>query len=288
MAYPEMGRLSEWLQAGKDGALTYMRQHSETRADPLRLLPEARSVLVVAKSYLRVRPDGRPVTGPVSSHAAGRDYHSVLKKRLWEVGRVVTDAGGRFKLFVDSAPVMEKVLAARAGLGKIGRNSLLVHPRLGSWVVLGGMVTDLDLGGATHVETSLADCRECRLCVDACPAGAIALEGVVDAGRCLSYWTIECAGAWPGWVAGRLEEQVYGCDRCQQVCPANQRAQATGGEDFAPFPFDGMTAADLVGWSSTRFRSRTRRSSMRRIRFEQFHRNAAACVLNGRRGGGEA
>lgn len=278
MSFPEMGKLAEWLEMGMDGALAYMRQHREVRQDPRLLVPGARSVLVAVKSYLRVDGDGRRVDGPVSAHAAGRDYHTLLKKRLWEVGRLLTEAGGRFKLFVDSAPVMEKVLAARAGLGRIGRNSLLVHPELGSWVVVGGLATDLDLGGEAASETSLEGCRACRRCVDACPAGAISHAGVVDAGKCLSYWTIECAGSWPERVSSCRIEKAYGCDCCQEACPENRGAYATGGEDFGPFPFDGLTVADLAGWDPARFRSRTRRSSMRRVRFEQFHRNAAACA----------
>jgi epoxyqueuosine reductase len=287
-----------------DGKLTYMRQHVEVRTDPRHLLAGARSVLMVAKSYLRVDEGGRPIRGPVSAHAAGRDYHTIMKKGLWEVGRLVTQAGGRFKLFVDSAPVMEKVLAAAAGLGKIGRNSLLVHPVLGSWVVLGGLVTDLDLTPRSgrpegpgpssvaqdrwlsgtcqddHPDILLPDCRGCRRCVEACPAQAISEGGVVDAGRCLSYWTIEHSEGWPDWVAERVGEQMYGCDLCQQVCPVNQGARATGGTDFGPFPFDGLDAVDLAGWDATRFRNRTRKSSMRRIRFEQFRRNASACARN--------
>ncbi len=281
---PEMSRLAEWIRSGRSGALAYMRDHLDVRMDPRLLLPGARSVLMVAKSYLRLDPGGNPVAGPVSSHASGRDYHSVLKKRLWEVGRGAIEAGGRFKLFVDSAPVMEKVIAARAGLGRIGRNSLLVHPRLGSWIVLGGLVTDLELEasappvGEGGEPPRLPDCDGCRRCVDACPAGAIALDGAVDAGRCLSYWTIECAGEWPEWVGCSVAEQVYGCDRCQQVCPANRGALPGRGDDFAPFPFDGLTPVELAEWDATRFRNRTRRSSMRRIRFEQFHRNALACA----------
>ena len=255
---PDFARFEAWLADGCAAGMDYLSRGAEARRDPARLLPGARSVIMVSVSYHAppaggdrggeaagpaagsAAPAGAEETAPagfgrVSRYARGRDYHRVLKARLREAGRLLAERHGAraTRICVDTAPLLERSLAARAGLGWIGKNTCLVDPELGSWTFLGGLITDLDLPPDAPQPDG---CGDCRACLDACPTGALVAPGRLDARRCLSYLTIEHRGPIPPEPAARLGDRVFGCDRCQEVCPFNAVARATRREDFRPRP----------------------------------------------------
>lgn len=220
--------LRDWLAAGKHGSMTYMEELLEERLDITRMLPGARTVVMVADVY--ARPGADPQTpsghGRVARYARGIDYHVTIKRRLHRLADALRarHPGEEFRSFVDTGPVLEREQAVRAGLGWIGKHTLLINPAIGSYVLLGGMVTTLDLaGGATPVPDH---CGTCTRCIDACPTGAITPYSV-DARRCISYLTIEHAGEIETGLADRMGEWLFGCDVCQEVCPYNG-ARGTG------------------------------------------------------------
>ena len=209
---------ARWLEQGCAGQMDFLARQADLRADPRRLLPEARSVVVAAARY----PLGG-VPGPYAAHARGRDYHGVLRTRLTHLARVIGAARGqalRARVCVDSAPLPEREWAVRAGLGWIGRQGSLVHPRWGCGLVLGELLVDCDLAPSAPLPDG---CGECRLCRAACPTGALRGDGTMDARRCIAYLTVEHAGAIPEAVRPLMGGSLFGCDRCTAVCPFNPR-----------------------------------------------------------------
>lgn len=219
--------MQTWLSRGWDAGLGYMRERLAERLDPRVLLPGARSVVVVAASYGPGR-DPRAEPAPegdalrVARYAQGRDYHNVLTKRVRKLAAWMREAlQARVYAEVDAGAVSEKAWAQEAGLGWIGKNGLLIHERYGSWLLLGALVTDLELDAdARHPDR----CGDCAACIPACPTGAIPEPGFVDSTRCLAYHTIEHRGPLPPALAARAEGRVFGCDACQDACPWNRRA----------------------------------------------------------------
>jgi epoxyqueuosine reductase len=280
------GRLDEWLADGRHGVMEWMARHGRKRTRPAELVPGTRSVIVARMDYL---PPGatpvdellqRPDTACISRYAVGRDYHKVLRARLKKLAERVAREIGPFghRVFTDSAPVMEKPLAAKAGLGWIGKHTNLLDRRAGSWFFLGEVYTDLALPPDAPVRDH---CGSCRACIDVCPTQAITAPYQLDARRCISYLTIELKGSIPEEFRTAIGNRVYGCDDCQAVCPWNRYAQFSGEDDFQPRPdLDAGSLIELFGWDEATFLARTEGTAIRRIGHERWLRNLAVGLGN--------
>jgi epoxyqueuosine reductase len=270
------GPLDRMLASGGEADMAWLRTHREERLDPTRLLPGARSVVVVALAYHAGEsppvPDG---AGEVARYARGRDYHAVMKAKLsaFRGELAAVDPGARTLASCDVAPVMEKAWAERAGVGWIGKNGCLVTTEHGSWVLLGTVLLDRDLEpDPPHPER----CGSCEACLASCPTGAIPAPGVVDARRCISFWTIERRGAIPEEMAGRLGRWVFGCDDCQTICPWNAAAKPLCDPELLPRPGrDPLAIEDLLELSEDEYRARFHGTSLARARYDGLLRNAA-------------
>ena len=260
----------DWLSAGHHADLGWMAEHLEERLDVTRLFPPARTVMALACNYWQRGLD----ESPIARYARGRDYHATLKDRLRTLRRAVRarwpdvhDYGS-----VDVNPVMEKVWAALAGLGAIGKNSCLITREFGSWVVLAVLILDVEVDAVAP--TPMAVCGRCRLCVDACPTQAIVGDRVVDARRCLSYQTIENEHAVPPELRGSMVNLVFGCDHCQSVCPHNQRAQPASAR-FEPRAIASLGARALAAMSPLEWQALAAGTALMRAGSEGIRRNAA-------------
>lgn len=234
-AVPEevMAQYDAWLAEGHHGTMDYLARNRALRADPRELLPGTRSLIAVAMNYYPEQKQHEDAP-QFAYYAYGRDYHKVVKKRLdrllsYMQTELALPVAGRS--FADSAPILERYWAERAGLGWRGKNSLLIIPRAGSYFFLGFLLVDIDLPADSPMRNL---CGRCTRCQTACPTSAFLAPGVLDARRCISYLTIEQAGEIPAELAPRLGKRVYGCDACQQCCPWNRYARPTSVEDFAP------------------------------------------------------
>ena len=274
--------LAGYLAEGRHGEMTWMADKADRRADPAVLWPAARSVIVAADNY---GPAGDPLArldspdrGNVSVYARGADYHDVLKKRLKALARwLVGEFGGEVKVFTDTAPVMEKPLAARAGVGWQGRHTNLVSRRFGSWLFLGEIFTTLALAADTAEHDH---CGSCRACEAACPTGALA-GGRIEPRRCVSYLTIEYSGVIDAGLRRPMGNRIYGCDDCLAVCPWNKFARPT--EESAYLPRAELTAprlADLAGLDDAAFRKVFAGSPIKRIGRSRFLRNVLIALGN--------
>lgn len=282
-------QLVDWLEAGKHGTMAWMDEHRDLRTDPGALIERARSVLMVGDLYAS-RDDNRdePVTpgrGRVARYARGRDYHKLMKQRLVKLLLALKDdhpeAG--FKAFVDTAPVPERELAQRAGIGWTGKHTLLINPKLGSYMFLGGIVTTLDAAPPESQAVVTDHCGSCTRCIDACPTDAITPYSV-DARRCISYLTIEHREAIEPGLASRMGDWIYGCDICQEVCPHNSPrdpALLPAGENRAyrseRTSFDLL---EVLGWDEEARREAFIGSAMKRAKLGMMQRNAALVVMN--------
>ena len=278
--------LEDWLASGFNGEMDYMARHGTRRSRPEELIPGTVRVISVRMDYLRddVRPTSEVLAEPeaafVSRYALGRDYHKVLRARLRKLaGRIEEEIGPfGYRVFVDSAPVLEKALAEKAGLGWIGKHSNLLHQRAGSWFFLGEIYTDLPL----PVDTPGRDhCGDCVRCLEACPTGAIVAPYRVDARRCISYLTIELRGPIPEPLRPLMGNRIFGCDDCQLVCPWNRFARYSSEPDFAPrHQLDTESLVRLFAWSEDEFLRRTEGSAIRRTGYEGWLRNIAVALGN--------
>ncbi len=225
------GNLRAWLGSGYHGSMSWLARSIETREDVRIKVPGAQSVVVVARNYYSERPEKPAGTGRVARYAWGRDYHRVLRKPLLRVARrmdAITE-GAQSYCCIDSGPVLERSWAARAGIGAVGKNSLILNRELGSWFFLGAIVTTLELTPDSPVEDL---CGTCTACIDACPTGAIVESKVVDSTRCISYHTIENRHEVPESLGRSFGDWVFGCDVCQEVCPWNRFRKVTTENDF--------------------------------------------------------
>lgn len=226
-------RLGAWLDASYHATMAWMARTRELRRDVSKKLPGAQSVIVVARNYYSARPAAGEHEGRVSRYAWGRDYHRVLLKPVRKLARFVDELvpGSESYCCIDSGPVMEKAWAERAGVGWIGKNSLVLRRDLGSYFFLGAIITTARI----EADSPFPDlCGGCTLCIEACPTQAIVAPKVVDARRCISYQTIENRGDVPGELAGKFGDWVFGCDVCQDVCPWNRKLKDTSEADFLP------------------------------------------------------
>jgi epoxyqueuosine reductase len=287
-AIPEAGaRLKAWLADGCHGDMLWMPERADERASPKGLWPDVKSVIMLGTSYappldpLRLAEQGD--TGVISVYSWNRDYHDLIKKRLKALARwLVAEAGGELKVFVDTAPVMEKPLAAAAGLGWQGKHTNLVSRRHGSWLFLGAIYTTLDLAAdAPHADR----CGSCTRCQTACPTQAFPSPYRLDARRCLAYLTIEHKGPIPEEFRAPMANRIYGCDDCLAVCPWNSFATAT--EEPAFLPRAELTApklVELLTLDDAAFRALFSGSAIKRIGVNRFIRNCLYAAGNSRQG----
>ena len=271
----EGAHLFQWLDAGYHGEMAWMERWRDQRVDPGELLPNAKSVVAVALNYFTPhRHDDRP--GKISRYAWGDDYHDVVKEKLYQllerIEHAAPDANG--KVCIDTAPIMDKAWAVRAGLGWIGKSTNLITTDLGSWVFLGELILDIEL---EYNDRSVADhCGTCTACIDACPTDAITEPYVVDARKCISYATIELRDeTLPVEFDGMLDGWIYGCDVCQDVCPWNRFEKPTPEERFEPRHGEtSLDIDDVLELTPETFAARFRRSAMKRTKLAGLTRNA--------------
>ena len=271
-------RFQEWLARGYAGDMAWLSQNRALRAHPSLLAPYVKTIIVAAARYPTARPSGH-----WSNYALGRDYHDVLRAKLKELAEAIRGQISvplRARVCVDSAPILEREWACRAGLGWIGRQGSLVHPEFGCCLFLGELLTDLELEASPAVPNQ---CGDCRLCVKACPAGAIQSDGFVDARRCLSYLTIEHKGEIPAALRPLVGTKLFGCDRCTAVCPWNPLA-APGTDGIMPQ----FTAANpplptpeaCLAMTEADFKRRFTGTAVHRLGLQRLQRNAAVALTN--------
>lgn len=279
-------QLQEWIDEGFHGEMDYMARHGTKRSRPEELVPGTLRVISVRMDYLpenrttvRERLDDQTAAF-ISRYALGRDYHKVLRKRLQQLAeRIAVEIGPfGYRVFVDSAPVLEKALAAKAGLGWIGKHTNLINRKAGSMFFLGEIYTDLPL--PIDAETT-NHCGSCTACMEVCPTQAIVAPYRLDARRCISYLTIELRGPIPEEFRTAIGNRIYGCDDCQLVCPWNRYARLTEEADFMPrHGLDTAGLIDLFRWDEATFLHKTEGSAIRRIGYERWIRNIAVALGN--------
>ena len=274
-------RLLEWLAQGWHGDMEYMARHGALRARPAELVPGTLRVIACRMDYLTREEDFRHENrAEIARYARGRDYHKVLRSRLQALCDRIAGEVGHFgyRVFSDSAPVMEVELAAKAGLGWRGKHTLLLSRDAGSWFFLGEIYCSLDLPVDSPEKEH---CGTCERCIDICPTQAIRGPYRLDARRCISYLTIEHKGSIPEPLRPLIGNRVYGCDDCQAVCPWNRFAQPTGEKDFEPRNgLDRAALVELFAWTEEEFDARLRGSPIRRIGYERWLRNLAVGLGN--------
>jgi epoxyqueuosine reductase len=280
---PVAERLDAWLAAGYHGGMDYMRRTADVRVDPNHpgMLAEARSVVVLAAAYPGVAsPAPTPSPGRIARYAQGRDYHNVLHRRLKGLIRLLRSEGFAARASVDSMPVMERAWAQRAGIGFIGKNCCLIVPGLGSHVFLCAVITSAPLDADSPMSER---CGDCRLCLERCPTRAFVSARVMDARRCISYLTIEHRGCIDDGLRPEMEDWLFGCDACQDVCPYNRAARAAGAasSDFAASArWERLDAEALLQMDDARFAIFAAGSPLRRARREGIARNSAIVLGN--------
>ena len=277
--------LDRWLALERHGTMSYMQRHGRKRTRPAELVPGTVRVIAARMSYwpndARDAGDALadPYTGYVARYALGRDYHKILRQRLQRLADAVVERIGPFgyRVFVDSAPVLEKALARDAGLGWIGKHTNMLD-RDGSWFLLGELYTDLPLPADAPVTEH---CGSCRACLDVCPTQAIVAPYELDARRCISYLTIELRGSIPEELRPAVGNRIFGCDDCQLFCPWNKFARPTAVGDFAVrHGLDTTGLVELFAWSATEWDARTAGSALRRAGYEGWLRNIAVALGN--------
>jgi epoxyqueuosine reductase len=276
--------LRQWLNDGHAGGMDYLARRFEERADVGEYLPGAASVICVAVTYYiplaEVPPEDRPRHARIARYALGDDYHETIKSRLRALADWLRD---RFpeattRACVDTAPVMEKELSARAGVGWIGKNTCIINAQAGSWLLLGEVVTTLALPADTP---ALDRCGTCRRCIDACPTGALTDPYQMDARRCISYLNIEHRPPIDAQFHDMLGEWLYGCDICQDVCPYNRRPLEATDPAFTPrFPTGTIDVDRVMDWTADEYAQTLRHSAMKRVKLPVLQRNAAIVAAN--------
>jgi epoxyqueuosine reductase len=280
-------RLLDWLEHGYHGDMDYMAKHGSKRSRPADLVEGTLRVISVRMDYLP--PEAEPIqavldnpeTGFISRYALGRDYHKVMRKRLQRLADRITAEIGDFdyRVFVDSAPVLEKPLAEKAGLGWIGKHTNLINQNSGSWFFLGEIYTDLPL--PLDMPSAQSHCGTCQACIDVCPTHAIIAPYQLDARRCISYLTIELHGAIPVEFRPLMGNRIYGCDDCQLVCPWNRFSRPSMENDFKTrHLLDAPDLVELFLWDKQQFLSNTEGSAIRRIGYARWLRNIAVALGN--------
>jgi len=278
--------LNQWLANGYHGNMQYMHKHGTKRYTPELMLEGTLSIISVRLDYMIVglKPYqqllNEPEKAAISRYALGRDYHKLIRNKLKKLAAKITAEISEFgyRVFTDSAPVMEKAIAEKAGLGWIGKHSNVLNAKAGSWFFLGEIYTNLPL---PVDEKASFHCGSCTSCIDLCPTGAIVAPFRVDARKCISYLTIENKGVIPEQFRKAMGNRIYGCDDCQMVCPWNKFAQTSGEIDFQPRNnFDDVSLLSLFSWSETEFLRKTAGSPIRRIGYISWLRNISVALGN--------
>ena len=286
---PHAAALDGWLAAGYAGEMAYLARNAVRRADPREAVPGARSIIACGVHYRTAEPDpalwNDPARGRISRYAWGDDYHDILLPRLRQLQDWLEHEVGRTAIgrsYVDTGPVLERAVAEQAGLGFQGKNTLLIHPRQGSWFFLGEILVDAAL--EYDQPNPLGGCGGCTRCLTACPTAAFVGPHVLDARRCISYLTIELKGPIPRDLRPLMGNHIYGCDVCQEVCPWNRRwGQFTADPAFAPRPDTvAPDLLDLLSLDDDAFRLRFRGSPIKRIKRRGLLRNVAVALGNWR------
>ncbi len=282
------GYLRAWLDAGRAGSMDYMHQYFSVRCDAAHLLDGAKSVIVVALLYRNRAPavsaEAEPSRGRVAMYAWGSDYHKVVRKKLHAMADRLRDelpGSPEFRACVDTAPLVEREAAAAAGIGWIGKNTMVLDHELGSYFFLGALITTADL----EPDEPLPDrCGTCTACLTACPTGAFPAPYEMDASRCISYLTIEHRGEVPADLQPLMGDWVFGCDVCQEVCPHNRRAPITTEPKFTiRSPGPAPLLDDIFAWSEDDYREQMRGSAAKRAKFDMWQRNARIAKDNASR-----
>ena len=283
---PDERHLHDWLAQGQHGEMDYMARHGDKRSRPDELLPGTRRVVSVRMDYGTADDDAAWETindgerAYVARYALGRDYHKVLRNRLQKLSdRIVAEIGPLgYRVFVDSAPVLERALARNAGLGWIGKNACVINNNAGSFFFLGEIFIDLPVPVDTP---ATAHCGTCSRCIDICPTQAIIAPNRIDARRCISYLTIELKGSIPEEFRAAIGNRIFGCDDCQLVCPWNKFAARFDEPDFrVRNDLDRATLVELFAWTEAEFLQRTEGSAIRRTGYEGWLRNIAVALGN--------
>lgn len=277
--------LQHWLDAGYHGEMEWMARHGMMRARPDELFTGTLRVISARMDYLPPNAGfahtlNNPNLGYISRYALGRDYHKLVRNRLKKLGQRIEQEVGNlgYRPFVDSAPILERPLAQKAGLGWTGKHSLLLDENVGSWFFLGELLIDLPLPVDKPQQNK---CAKCVACMTSCPTGAIVADTIVDARRCISYLTIELNGSIPIEFRQAIGNRIYGCDDCQLVCPYNRGAEITQEADFhARANLIQQPLITLFGWSEAYFLTQTEGSAIRRIGHEKWRRNIAVALGN--------
>jgi epoxyqueuosine reductase len=274
---PEARRLEEWLNKGYHGTMHWMENHFDKRTDPRKLVPGARSVVSVICNYYDSKADEKQIVNAdkpkISKYAQGEDYHFVLKDKLFELFEYTREINGGLegRVFVDSAPVMDKAWAARSGLGWIGKHTNVLRKGMGSWFFIGEMIVDVEF----DYDGPAADhCGSCTRCIEACPTDAIYEPYKLDATKCISYLTIELKGAIPEHFRNKMENWIFGCDICQDVCPWNRRAPESNETRLKSGKIP--VSADIDFWEEldiNTYRELFRKSAVKRTKYEGLKRN---------------
>lgn len=291
-------RLLDWLSLGYHGEMAYMEKQPDRRSDPAMLLSNVRSLIMLGLNYYHPnskRPEGQ---GRVSRYARGRDYHKVIEKKtrqlIGELDRMhstdhrsepnnASASAGRFKYYVDYGPMLERTYAVKAGLGYLGKNSMLINRTFGSYIFLSEILTDIELQPDDPKAVKHGRCGTCSRCIDACPTGAIVNNGTIDSRRCISYLTIERPSTIPETLSPLMGESIFGCDICQEVCPHNTRARLTLHEDLLAKNGVGefLDARHILRFETReQFLALTAGTPLTRAKLEGLQRNAALLLQN--------
>ena len=270
----ERDRLQNWLSNGMNASMAYMANHFEMRLDSGKIEEGAKSVISVLINYYPAQKQVDPDAPVISKYAYGKDYHLVVKEKLNDLLMFIQSALSpcRGRAFVDSAPVLERPLAKAAGLGWIGKNSLLISKEFGSYVFIGELIVDLELNYDGPFATDY--CGNCTRCIDACPTGAIVSPRTIDARKCISYHTIENKDEIPASIRENLHNQIFGCDICQDVCPWNKKAKPNQSLDF--MPVEGLLEMKKKDWEALNhdlYTKMFRQSAFERAGYDRITRN---------------
>jgi epoxyqueuosine reductase len=277
--------LAEWLKSGFAGQMNYMHRNFEKRINPVRILKSAQSVICVGLNYTPPKmqpesPDPKVPMGALANYALYEDYHLFIKKQLRKLAVFINSlvGGFRFRICVDSAPLAERALAARAGLGFIGKNRMLINPEFGSQILLGEIITSLKLEPDGPIT---ANCTNCDKCIKACPTGALRPDGWFDANKCISYLTIEYEGQIPPDLAEKIGGRLFGCDECALACPYQKNAPACRNKQFKFYNDRAkLNLQEVLDMSEELFETRFADSCLKRSGLEVLKRNAEICLAN--------
>jgi epoxyqueuosine reductase len=275
---PRYDAFRQWIEEGKHGQMEWLERYPERRENPDNLLPGCRSIILTGTNYFQ---PPRPERGKIATYALGLDYHDLIGERLRKLCTwMKIQAGGEHRPFVDTSPVLEKPLAMQAGLGWQGKNTILIHRRMGSWLSLGGILSTLHLMPDTP---EVDHCGSCHRCMDACPTGAITAPYQLDARRCIAYLTIEHKGSIPHEYRKAIGDRLFGCDDCLSVCPWNRWARQSREAAFQPIPRPDLR--DMLSWDDATFRRHYRGTPVFRLKQPRWLRNI--CVVLGNIGTAE-